>query len=44
MRLSTILSIAFLSATTLVATDLQQIADNLQVKAPTASSKKLAIP
>lgn len=44
MRLSTILSIAFLSATTLVASDLQQIADNLQVKAPTASSKKLAIP
>lgn len=44
MRLSTILSITFLSATTLVASDLQQIADNLQVKAPTASSKKLAIP
>ncbi|MBQ9829202.1 MAG: family 20 glycosylhydrolase [Akkermansia sp.] len=44
MRLSTILSIAILSATTLVASDLQQIADNLQVKAPTASSKKLAIP
>lgn len=44
MRLSTILSITYLSATTLVASDLQQIADNLQVKAPTASSKKLAIP
>ena len=44
MRLSTILSITYLSATTLVASDLQQIADNLQVKAPTASSTKLAIP
>ena len=44
MKLSTVLSLALVSAGSLLATDLQQIADNLQVKAPTASSKKLAIP
>lgn len=44
MKLSTVVSLALVSAGTLLATDLQQIADNLQVKSPSASSKKLTIP
>ncbi len=44
MKLSTVLSLALVSAGSLLATDLQQIADNLNVKSPSASSKKLAIP
>ncbi len=44
MRLSTILSIALLSATTLVAQDLQQLADSLNVKAPAAKAKRISLP
>lgn len=44
MRLSTILSLALLSATTLVAQDLQQLADNLKVKEPTAKAKRVSLP
>lgn len=44
MKLSTVVSLALVSAGTLLATDLQQIADTLQVKSPSAGSKKLTIP
>ena len=44
MRLSTVLSLALLSATTLVAQDLQQLADNLKVKEPAAKAKRISLP
>ena len=44
MRLSTFLTVAAFSATTLIAQDLQQMADNLTVKTPSADAKKLSIP
>lgn len=44
MKLSTVLSLALVSAGSLLATDLQQIADNLNMKSPSASAKKLSIP
>ena len=44
MRLSTILSLVLFSATTLMAQDLQHLADNLKVKAPSAKAKRISVP
>ncbi len=44
MKLSTVLSLALVSASGLLAADLQQLADNLSVKSPSASAKKISIP
>lgn len=44
MRLASILSLAAFSITTLAAQDLQQLADNLKVKTPSSSAKRLSIP
>lgn len=44
MKLSTVLSLALVSAGSLLATDLQQLADNLSVKSPSARTKKISIP
>lgn len=44
MRLSTILSLVLFSATTLMAQDLQHLADNLKVKAPSAKEKRISVP
>lgn len=44
MRLSSLLSLAILSVSTLSAQDLQQTANNLDVKAPAADARKIAIP
>lgn len=44
MKLSTIVSLALVSASSLLATDLQQIADNLAVKSPAAGARRISIP
>lgn len=44
MKLSTLVSLTIVSAGGLLAADLQQLADNLQVKAPAQGAKKLTIP
>lgn len=44
MKLSTLVSLTFLTAGGLLANDLQKLADNLQVQSPAANSKRLAIP
>lgn len=44
MRLRSILMLALCSATALSGQGLQQLADNLNIKAPSASSKRLTIP
>ena len=44
MRLSTLFSLALFSAGSVLATDLQQLADNLSVKSPAANARKISIP
>ncbi len=44
MKLSTFVSLTLLTAGGLFANDLQKMADNLQVKAPAADSRRLSIP
>ena len=44
MRLSRLLTLTFLTTAALAGQDLQQIANNLVVKSPEATSKRLAIP
>ena len=44
MKLSALITLCLVSAGSLLAGDLQQMADSLQVKAPTASDKKLSMP
>ena len=44
MKLSTLVSLTFLTAGGLLANDLQKLADNLQVQSPAANCKRLAIP
>ncbi len=44
MKLSTLVSLTIVSAGGLLAADLQQLADNLQVKAPAQGAKKLTLP
>ncbi len=44
MKLSSYVSLALFSASMLLADDLQQLANNLDVKSPTANSKRISIP
>ncbi len=44
MRLSTILPLALISVSSLAAQDLQQLADHLKIKEPTAKAKRISIP
>lgn len=44
MKLSVLVTLSLVSLGSLLAGDLQQLADNLQVKAPTADDKKLTMP
>ncbi|MBR2145608.1 MAG: hypothetical protein IJ956_08715, partial [Akkermansia sp.] len=44
MRLRSILMLALCTATALSGQDLQQLADNLNVKSPSAGSRRLALP
>ena len=44
MRLSTILSLALISVSSLAAQDLQQLADHLKVKEPTANARRISVP
>ncbi len=44
MKLSSLITLSLVSLSNLLAGDLQQMADNMQVKAPTANDKKLTLP
>ncbi|MBQ2379724.1 MAG: family 20 glycosylhydrolase [Akkermansia sp.] len=44
MKLSVLITLSLVSLGNLLASDLQQMADSLQVKAPSAGDKKLALP
>lgn len=44
MRLSTILPLALISVSSLAAQDLQQLADHLKIKEPTAKARRISVP